>query len=180
MHSPTAPPQNALIQPQTLKDLLLFRLSHYLAMASAPIIKICEGQFGISRREWRLLATLAESGAMNSSTLALRCGLDRARTSRAISSLEQKKLLRRNAVASDQRLVRIELSVAGHALHSRLWPMVNLHQKALLATFSDNDLAQLDSLLARLHSQGQTATSDRGELPKANRRAGRRLPFEVP
>jgi DNA-binding MarR family transcriptional regulator len=173
------PARHRLSQPQSLQDILLFRLSHYQALAGAPMVKICEGQFGISRREWRLLATLAESGAMNSSALALCCSLDRARTSRAISGLELKKLVHRHSGPSDQRQVRVELSEAGRALHNKLWPLVKTHQNALLAAFTAAEVAQLDGLLARLQTQAKAAAHHFGELPKANRRAGRRMPLDA-
>jgi DNA-binding MarR family transcriptional regulator len=176
----SAPAHNRLSQPQSLQDILLFRLSHYQALAGAPMVKICEGQFGISRREWRLLATLAESGAMNSSALALCCSLDRARTSRAISKLEQKKLVRRHTGTADQRQVRVELSAAGRALHAELWPLAKVHQEALLQAFSVAELVQLDALLARLQAQAENAANHFGELPKANRRAGRSMLFDSP
>lgn len=177
--SPAQPAHNTLSQPQSLQDILLFRLSHYQALAGAPMVKICEGQFGISRREWRLLATLAESGAMNSSALALCCGLDRARTSRAISGLEQKKLVQRRSGPADQRQVHVALSEAGHALHHRLWPLVKVHQQALLGAFTAAEVAQLDALLARLQVQADHAANHFGDLPKANRRAGRRMPLDA-
>jgi DNA-binding MarR family transcriptional regulator len=180
VHAATATAHNRLSQPQSLQDVLLFRLSHYQALAGAPMVKICEGQFGISRREWRLLATLAESGAMNSSALALCCSLDRARTSRAISGLEHKKLVRRHRGPADQRQVRVELSASGRALHTKLWPLVKVHQEALLTAFSATEVAQLDTLLARLQAQAEYAADHFGELPKANRRAGRRMPFDAP
>lgn len=179
MLSTAKPAQNGLKQPQSLQDILLFRLSHYQALAGAPMVKICEGQFGISRREWRLLATLAESGAMNSSALAQCCSLDRARTSRAISGLEQKKLVHRRSGPADQRQVLVTLSEAGRALHKKLWPLVKVHQQALLGAFTAAEVAQLDALLARLQLQADQAANHFGDLPKANRRAGRRIPMDA-
>ena len=44
-----------------LDDLLLYRLSRLLSVAGSMVIKLCEGRFGITRREWRLIA-LSEPG----------------------------------------------------------------------------------------------------------------------
>jgi hypothetical protein len=39
-----------LTQPEVISDLLLLRLSRLLSVASVPIVRLCEGQFGITRR----------------------------------------------------------------------------------------------------------------------------------
>ena len=48
-----------LRDPQTLDDLLNYRLLRLYAQSGAPVIRLLEGRYGISRREWRLLALLA-------------------------------------------------------------------------------------------------------------------------
>lgn len=167
----------SLESPQSLDELLLYRLGTYLALAAAPVIRICEGEFGISRREWRLVAVLAERGDMLSSELALACGLDRARTSRAISSLAQKKLLRRQAPKADARQVRVSLSPTGLELHRQLWPKVQHHHQLLLEGLHAVERVQLENLLQHLHRQAQSLGAHYPDLPKANRRQGRRVPF---
>src|SRR5262245_61971516 len=77
---------------QSLDGLLLYRLSRLLGVAGSMVIRLCEGRFGITRREWRLIATLASRGALGSSQLAEHAQLDRARTSRAVGSLVAKGL----------------------------------------------------------------------------------------
>ncbi len=168
----------SLESPQSLDELLLYRLGTYLALAAAPVIRICEGEFGISRREWRLVAVLAERGDMLSSELALACSLDRARTSRAISSLAQKKLLRRQAPKADARQVRVSLSPTGLELHRQLWPKVQHHHQLLLEGLQETERAQLESLLGALYRQAQALGEHYVNLPKANRRQGRRAPFD--
>ena len=75
-----------LSQPQNLDDLFLYALSRLLASAGGRVIRLCEGEFGITRREWRFLALLAESDGILSSALAASAQLDRARTSRTRST----------------------------------------------------------------------------------------------
>jgi DNA-binding MarR family transcriptional regulator len=73
--------------PAALDDVLLYRISRLLATAGSMVIRLCEGRYGITRREWRVLALLAQEEGLLSSQLAERAQLDRARTSKAISSL---------------------------------------------------------------------------------------------
>ncbi len=47
-----------LAQPAAPDDLLLYRLSRLLGVGGIPVIRLCEGRFGTTRREWRVLALL--------------------------------------------------------------------------------------------------------------------------
>ena len=48
------------LNPQGIDDMLLYRLGRVLGTAGSLITRICEGEFGITRREWRVLANLAK------------------------------------------------------------------------------------------------------------------------
>ena len=89
MATVSTPTQSAssLQVPLVLSDLLLYRLSRLQATAGGMALRYCEGQFGITRREWRILALLAAVGPLGSSDLAERASLDRPRTSKAVTSL---------------------------------------------------------------------------------------------
>src|SRR5688572_29732596 len=92
------------------KDLFLFRLNRLAATAGRPLIRLCEGQFGITRREWRLIVILAQDGPQLSTALAHRASIEPARTSRAITVLVEKGLARRAPRPSDRRFVEIVLT----------------------------------------------------------------------
>jgi DNA-binding MarR family transcriptional regulator len=161
--------------PRRLDDLLLYRLARLHAVAGSMVVRLCEGGHGITRREWRLVALLAEAGAMPSSRLAERIQLDRARTSRAVSSLVEKRLLERVPGGGDRRFAALRLTEAGHALHAALFPQVAAINGALAGALSDAEARQLDGLLARLADRAQ-ALSDRAELPRAGRGRRSRAP----
>ncbi|MGR4867424.1 MarR family winged helix-turn-helix transcriptional regulator [Variovorax sp. LARHSF232] len=158
-----------------LDDLLLYRLSRLLAVGGSPVIRLCEGRFGITRREWRVLATLAEhGGALGSSQLADVAQLDRARTSRAIGSLADKGLISRTHLAGDRRHVRLTLSAAGEAIHAQLLPLVRSINAELMSVLAPADAAQFDRSLASLQAQAEhlLASGASAALPKADRRRG--------
>ena len=79
-----------LTQPQSINDLLLFRINRVLTVGGAPVIRLCEGVHGISRCEWRLLVTITAAGGLMQSQLAQHTQFDWARISKAITSLVQK------------------------------------------------------------------------------------------
>ena len=113
-----------LTQPQSINDLLLFSINRLLSVGGAPVIRLCEGADGISRREWRLLATIADTGGLMPSQSAQHAQLDRARTSKAIASLVQKKLVQREVQLGDKRITLVHLSDDGRALYAMLFPQV--------------------------------------------------------
>jgi DNA-binding MarR family transcriptional regulator len=166
-------PGPRLRHPATLDDLLLYRMSRLLAVAGGMVIRLCEGRFGITRREWRVLAALAREEGQLSSQLAERIQLDRARTSRAITSLVGKKLVRRETGQADRREARLALTPQGRALFEALFPLVREINHQLLAAIPSQDVVRLDACLDALQARAEAmlATAD---LPKADRRRGGR------
>ncbi|RYZ13357.1 MAG: MarR family transcriptional regulator [Comamonadaceae bacterium] len=153
------------------EGLLLYRISRVLAVAGGMVTRLCEGRFGITRREWRLIAVLAGHGALASSELAIHAQLDRARTSRAIGSLVAKGLLSRTQAPGDRRLVALRLTEAGIALHAELLPLASAINTELLGALDPTAAAALDQALDRLQAQADRMSAA-AVLPKAAR--GRR------
>lgn len=162
-----------LSRPGTLDDLLLYRMSRLLATAGSMVIRLCEGRFGITRREWRILAILAMEDGLLSSELAVRAQLDRARTSRAVTSLVAKRLVQRAVQPGDRRQARLTLTAQGRALYDALFPLVQDINRRLLAPIGQADVARLDGALARLQAQADQLVAQ-SQLPKADRRRGGR------
>ena len=78
----------------SVEDMLLYRLSHLTGSAGAMVVRLCEGGYGITRREWGVLAQLhGQPEGVLPSVLAERMQRDRARTSRALSALQAKGLV---------------------------------------------------------------------------------------
>ena len=163
----------ALRDPTGLDDLLLYKLSRLLSVGGSMVIRLCEGRFGITRREWRVIAWLAREQDLLSSQLAERIQLDRARTSRAVSSLVAKKLVRRQTGTSDRRQARLALTERGRALHRELFPLVCEINRGLLSVLPAADVRRLDHMLASLQQQADGMVQV-AELPKADRRRGAR------
>ncbi len=169
-------PRSRLDHPAALDDLLLYRMSRVFAVAGSLVIRLCEGRFGITRREWRLIALLADEGGLLSSELAARAQLDRARTSRAITSLVQKGLVARQAGSADRRQARVSLTARGHALHDELFPLVREINRELLRGLPPADVQRLARTLDQLQAQADALVAG-AHLPKADRRRGGRAPL---
>lgn len=162
-----------LDEPAALDDLLLYRLSRLLATAGSMVIRLCEGRFGITRREWRVLALLAQHPGLMSSELADRVQLDRARTSRAVTSLVAKQLVLRQAGEADRRQARLALTPAGRELYRELFPLVTAIHRDLLGVLDARQRDTLDHALERMQAKAESLVAG-ADLPKADRRRGGR------
>lgn len=160
-----------LRDPRSVEDLLLYRLGRLYATAGSMVVRLCEGEFGITRREWRFIGWLGGLGPTQPSVLAERAALDRARTSRTLSTLTEKGLVSRVPLPSDRRLVIVDLTDAGRELYQRILPRVAALNRELLASLDDASVATLAQALDILQTRaaGLVATTP---LPKAARRTG--------
>ena len=124
---------------------------------------MCERDYGITRREWRVLSCLADVEGVQSSELAVRALLDRARTSRAITSLADKGLLRREPRPSDRREVCVFLTDEGRRVYGEVFPRIAAIQRELLSPLSDEERQQFSAHLMRLQASATRLCSG-GEL----------------
>ena len=64
-----------LRDPQAASDLLMYRLNKLMAVSGSLVIRLCEGGYGITRREWGLLMWLARHPDLPPAELARLLGL---------------------------------------------------------------------------------------------------------
>lgn len=153
-------------QPGATGELFLYRLSRLQAVAVAPLGRLCQARYGVSRREWRLIVVLARHGPVLSSELADLARLDRARTSRIVTALADMKLLAREVIPSDRRQAKVSLTDEGRALYDEFLPVVVELNRQLLLALAPEEIALLDGLMDRLAERAQV-NLDALELPKA-------------
>ena len=159
----------------SIEDLLLYRLGRLSSVAGAMVVRLCEGGYGITRREWSVVAQLYENGSLPPSALAERMHRDRARTSRTLTALVAKRLVLRTIPANDRRSALVGLAPAGRAVYEALMPQVQAINSQILSVLQPEQAAEFDEALARLQDRAQALLAERSpDLPKANRRQGQR------
>jgi DNA-binding MarR family transcriptional regulator len=157
----------------SIEDLLLYRFSRLSSTAGAMVVRLCEGGYGITRREWAVLAQLYENGGLPPSVLAERMHRDRARTSRILTALVKKQLVLRTATSGDRRGAQVELTTAGRQLYDDLMPRIQIINGQLLSALQADELVQFDDVLARLQARAQSLVVELSpNWPRANRRRG--------
>lgn len=156
-----------LADPRHQADLLLYRLYRIHVTAGRMVVHLCETDYGITRREWRILSFLAEREGALSSQLAEHAMLDRARTSRTLTSLAAKKLVSRQPRPSDRREVHVFLTEEGRRLYGEIYPRVAAINREIVSTLSAAERAVLDAAVDTLQAQASRMAAACKELPPA-------------
>jgi DNA-binding MarR family transcriptional regulator len=154
-----------LTEPHHQADLLLYRLYRIHITAGRLVVHMCESEFGITRREWRILSFLAEREGAMSSQLAEHAMLDRARTSRTLTTLVSKKLVVRQPKPSDRREVHVFLTEEGRRLYGVIYPRVAAINRELVSGLTAGQRQQLDAMVDMLQGQASRMVAAAPETP---------------
>jgi len=164
-----------LKDPQRLEELLNFRLKHLFRLGGAPAVRVCEGEFGIARQHWRILAALVENGPVAVGALARDTLIDVARISRILSELRKIGLVeRRSALSGRTRNDAAAATPAGRAVYAKLFPRLASINRQLCQVLSQGEADQLEEILERLtvHAAMIHHQMEYTDQPKAQRRLG--------
>jgi len=162
----------ALLAPQGLDDLLMYRLARVVRASAGMVTRLVEGDFGITRREWGMVASLYPLQDIISSALADRLQLDRVRTSRTLQGLVKKGLANCRRDEADGRVVHVSLTESGRRLYEQLFPRVAELNTELLAAIDPAQVDVLAACLQRLEAQGRAMSAMGRVTDKADRRTG--------
>ena len=166
--------------PTTCDDLLNYRINLLLASSGALVVRLCEGRYGISRREWRLMVVLVDHGPLQPSELALHSHSDRPQVSRAINDLLGKGLVQRVNDAGSGKRARVGLSDKGRALYDELFPQVVKINGRIMQVLTPEQIRAFDETLRLLTESAREVFESDRNLEHANRRQGgsRRADFQ--
>ena len=109
-------------------------------------------QYGLSRSEWRVLASLAELRGATAKEIATHSSMHKTKVSRAVFELEKRKWLLRKLDEADRRMEHLSLTKAGIAAHANLVVHATAYQAKLLALLGELSSDQLFSMLDKLHA----------------------------
>lgn len=169
----------SLGKPKRLDELLNYRLARLLALSSAPGIRLFEGGYGVSRREWSLVGMVALHGPISPSELAALAHLDRPHVSRAITELVAKGLLARSNLPNDRRRAKVAITPPGQKLYDEVFPQVARINKAVLAALTPDQLAAFDEALHILTRSAEELVRTTPVTLKAARHLGGRRSSQI-
>lgn len=139
-----------------LEAFLPYRLNRLADAVSRGFSRIYRERHGLTRPEWRLLATLGQYGSMTATAIGAHSAMHKTKVSRAVSSLEERGWLRRVADEDDRRVEHLSLTRAGTATYRGLVPLANAYEQALLNALPATDRRDALAGLAALEAAVET------------------------
>ena len=137
----------------TLSRFLPYQLSITSNAVSGRIAMEYRSRFGLSVPEWRVMAVLGDAGALTQRDLTRRTLMDKVAVNRACKVLEDRGYASRTPNEQDGRSHLLELTEAGHTIHSQIMPLAKDMEQRLFSCFDESEMDQFRGLLGRLHGQ---------------------------
>jgi len=133
-----------------LREFLPYRLSVFEQRMSKTIAETYMYKFGLSRIEWRILATLAELENISAKEICLFTHLEKMQVSRVVSRFKKLDMVVQNKNNKDQRLTELSLTKKGWATYRKIVPLVKTEEQRLLSSLSATEQRQLEKILHKL------------------------------
>lgn len=108
-------------------------------------------EYGLTEQQWRVIRALVDCPGIEVTELAQRSYILSPSLSRILQNLEQRALIQRQALRSDQRRAIISIAPSGRRLFDTIAPHSEAHYAEIAAAFGANKLALLYELLGDLH-----------------------------
>jgi DNA-binding MarR family transcriptional regulator len=119
-----------------LEKFMPFRLNRLADAVSMNLSEIYRDRFGLLIPEWRVLVTVGKSRVCTAQQIVFSTRMHKTRVSRAISSLEARKLVIRESNDDDGREMAIALTRAGQRMVAALVPLALQRESHLLSCLS--------------------------------------------
>lgn len=133
-----------------LESFLPYRLNRLAEAVSRDFAQLYKDRFGLTRPEWRTLATLGQFGTMTATEIGAHSAMHKTKVSRAVAELESRKWLARSQDDKDRRIERLVLTRAGSAAYGEMVPLAQRFQAELLGRLNKADQAALLSAFSAL------------------------------
>ncbi|GGE97641.1 MarR family transcriptional regulator [Stappia taiwanensis] len=148
-----------------LEAFLPYRLSILAEAVSQSLAGVYRRRYGIAIPEWRVLATLGQFDSMTAKEIGLHSRMHKTKVSRAVATLEERRLVRRHTNNRDMRESFLELTSAGRRIYNELVPEALGFVDRLLAPLSEEERTALEPLLQRLTERAFELNDRMGERP---------------
>ena len=135
-----------------LEDFTPYRLNKAAEAISQRFSSHYRDQYGLTRPEWRTLATLGQFGAHTATAIGTHSSMHKTKVSRAVFSLEQRHWLKRRRDEADRRTEHLELTPAGRKAYEHLAKLAHDFEADLFAKLGERGAKDLKAGLAALET----------------------------
>lgn len=135
-----------------LEDFLPYRLNKAAEAISQRFASLYREEYGLTRPEWRTLATLGQFGVLTATAIGEHSSMHKTKVSRAVFALEQRYWLRRKRDEADRRIENLELTPAGRKVYADLAKVAHAFEAELLSNLGPRGEEELKAGLAALET----------------------------
>lgn len=146
-----------------LDQFLPFRLNRVAERMSRHVMPVYREALGLGRPEWRVLAHMGARDRSTASELIGLTAMDKVKVSRAIAALEARGWVERAPDPADRRVIRLQLSPEGRAVHDALVPRMEARSAEVTQAMTPDERECLDAGLRALEEALATADAARGQ-----------------
>ncbi len=138
-----------------LEEFLPYRLSVLSNTVSRGISAAYVDRFGLSIREWRIIAILGRYPGLSAAEIVKLTAMDKVAVSRAVSRLTGSGRLERSLSDADKRRSVLVLSQEGKRLFDQISPLAKSYEKRLLKCLAREDQDRLSDILDNLQRRAR-------------------------
>ena len=138
--------------PLNLNTFFPYQFSVLAQQVTEFIAQIYE-RFGLTKMEWRVLATIGYHGEISAKDICTFTHLDKMQVSRAINKLIKSELLIQQISSQDRRKNVLNLTGKGDELYQEIIPLVKAQEQRLFEGLTNEECEQLKTLTVKLSSQ---------------------------
>ena len=135
-----------------LENFLPYRLNRLADAVSRDFAAIYREKYGLTRPEWRLLATLGQYSTMTATEIGRHSAMHKTKVSRAVTALEKRRWLTREADEADRRVEHLKLTRTGEEAYRTLVPLARAFERELMANLNDSERAAIGLSLTTLEN----------------------------
>ncbi|MBB3063416.1 MULTISPECIES: MarR family winged helix-turn-helix transcriptional regulator [Microbulbifer] len=138
-----------------LEKFLPYRLSVLSNRVSNAIAQAYGARFDLTIPAWRVMAILGRFPDLSAAELVEQTAMDKVAISRAVSSLLKNDYITRSEDPADRRRQVLNLSELGREVYERIVPLAQRYERDLMASLTDEERRQLDSIIEKLMDRAQ-------------------------
>ena len=136
-----------------LEAFLPYKLNCAAELVSRRFATIYKDHAGLTRPEWRTLATLGQYGTLTATAIGAHSSMHKTKVSRAVQSLEERKWLKRTTDENDRRVEHLVLTREGERNYKRLAGLAHAFETGLRDLLGEEEFEQLNRGLAAVERE---------------------------
>jgi DNA-binding MarR family transcriptional regulator len=125
--------------PLKLDQFLPYQLQVVSALMSQALSRVYARHYQLGIPEWRVLVVLGQFGWMNGKAICAHTHMHKTKVSRAVATLERRKLLTRRANRADMRESLVSLTPPGRNIYDEIAPNAVAFSRRLTEILAPSD-----------------------------------------